>query len=171
MHALESTIENTHFPSADDITLDSLGYLLGNSDGTKKEIPWVEILPASAAMEAELKETRLHIKELKEQLSISQDRNCRLLLLVGYLQGLLASKDKELEAFLNLRERQVGELEPSIERLKTRSETAAEISRGREELAKAPKQWLENTDTLSLTLYTLALLSFAAILYFLLGGV
>lgn len=132
--------ENTHFPSSDDITFDSLEYLFGTAPAleAEKNIPWVEIEPLSKVAERQTSlEYERKLVFLEKQLQHSARQSQRLCMLIGYLQGVMKDKDEQLKCISDLRfqaglavarkleaercKEKILELEDIIEQLKQRN--------------------------------------------------
>ena len=95
---------NTHFPATDDITCDSLEYLFKPAPACRKDpIPWVEIESGSILKEFQTIDTNARVEVLQEQLEESLQRVQNLSVLVGYLQGIIRSKNEQLKALPDLR--------------------------------------------------------------------
>jgi hypothetical protein len=98
------TFDTLHYPSADDITFDSLEYLFGPASAAcAAPVPWVDIeadlpVPEKQA-EAYQEKLALAQQDLRESIRQSQ----RLCILIGYMQGLLHEKDEQLKALPELR--------------------------------------------------------------------
>jgi hypothetical protein len=98
------TIETSHYPSADDISFDSLEYLFKPiPEPNDKAIPWVNIEPANKLDELRAVDMQSKVELLEKQLQQSVRQTQRLCILIGYLQGVIHAKDEQLKTLPDLR--------------------------------------------------------------------
>jgi hypothetical protein len=130
------TVQTSHFPSPDDISIDALEYLFSPSakEPDPSTVPWVQ-------METELPPFAQHqIVRIQTELTIAQrdlrDTTTNLhraCILIGYLQSALHQKEEQLQVLPDLRfkaaesiayrvdaercRNKIGELEETVARL------------------------------------------------------
>lgn len=130
------TVQTSHFPSPDDISIDALEYLFSPSrkEEDPSTVPWVQMeteLPPFAQQQIVRIQTELSVaqRELRDT-TANLHRAC---ILIGYLQSSLHQKEEQLEVLPDLRFRaaesiaykvdaercrnRIGEMEETLARL------------------------------------------------------
>ncbi|MBX9689514.1 MAG: hypothetical protein K2X27_22585 [Candidatus Obscuribacterales bacterium] len=172
--------QSSHYPSADDISFDSLEYLFAPAQPLgEKIIPWVEIEDLGESSESSTLPTAKQISALQADLEASATQIQKAYILIGYLQAIIQERNEDLKALADYRFRaaeavalrlenersklKIQELEEQIARQEQKKETKEEASSGipiiRGESQKEGRQMI-----LLLALISLSLLSLSMIL-------
>lgn len=173
------TIETSHFPAADDITLDSLEYLFSPAPAVKSTpVPWVEIISDPVLYPAQTAELQSKVEVLEQESKDNLSQLQRVCILLGYTQGLLHERDEQLKVLPDLRfkaaqsvalgleaeryKEKVAELEEVIARLEERSDLKTE------EILKTTQDFSADETATSILMWT-GLVGLTGILWTLLG--
>ncbi len=135
------TIETSHLPSADDISLDSLEYLFGPASAVSQSaVPWVEIAPDTKADTKQVAQLQAQVALLEKQLKDSSKQLQKVHIFIGYMQGLIQDKDEQLKQIPDLRFRAAEAVAWRLEATRAK-ERIEELEADLLRLSKSSNKW------------------------------